>query len=323
MSAHLAILLGALAADWYFGDPDLLWRRTGHPVAWFGRIIDWLDRTLNHASDAPARRYRKGAAAWCAMVAVALVAALAAEAVLVWLGPVGWLGEGFIVFALLAQKSLRDHVAAVASGLREGGIEAGRSAVARIVGRDPARLDRSGVSRAAIESLAENFSDGVVAPAFWYAVFGLPGIVVYKMINTADSMIGHRTEKYTEFGRAAARADDFANWLPARLSALLVAAGAAATGGWRRACAAVETAWRDSGLHRSPNAGWPEAAFAGGLGIALGGPRAYRDETVSQAFLNAAGTRSLDVPEIHRALGLFARACKAFWGFILLILLAC
>ena len=322
MTSHLAMLLVALAADWYFGDPDALWRRTGHPVAWFGHVIDALDRALNHAGDAPGRRLRAGALAWAAMVAVALFAAWVIGGVLHRLGPIGWLGEVFIVFALLAQKSLKDHVTAVAEGLRSKGIDGGRAAVALIVGRDPQRLDRSGVSRAAIESLAENFSDGVVAPAFWYAVFGLPGIVVYKMVNTADSMIGHRNEKYREFGRVAAQADDLANWLPARLSALVVALAAWTLDGGTSARAALAAAWRDAGLHRSPNAGWPEAAFAGALAIALGGPRAYRGETVSQAFINGAGKMALDADDILRSNALFDRSCFTVWGLILLVLLS-
>jgi len=312
--SHGLILLGALVADWRFGEPERLWGRIGHPVAWMGWLIARLDEQLNHASDSDSLRYRKGALAWAAMVAAALAAAWAAGAVLAALGPLGWFGEGFVVFALIAQKSLRDHVAAVASGLRAGGIEGGRAAVAQIVGRDPARLDQAGVSRAAIESLAENFSDGVVAPAFWYLVFGLPGIVAYKMINTADSMIGHRSERYLFFGRVTAQADDFANWLPARLSALIVALAALLLDGAAAGRAAASTVWRDAGLHRSPNAGWPEAAFAGALGIALGGSRVYATETVSQAWLNGAGRIGLDASDIDRALKLFAWSCFVLWA---------
>jgi adenosylcobinamide-phosphate synthase len=182
-----------------------------------------------------------------------------------------------------------------------------------IVGRDPEQLDRSGVSRAAIESLAENFSDGVVAPAFWYALLGLPGIIAYKMLNTADSMIGHRSEKYLHFGRWSAKADDIANFVPARISAALAAAGVWSLLGVARARAAFGGALRDAGLHRSPNAGWPEAAFAHGLGIALGGVRIYAGESVQQAWLNASGRTSLDIADIESALALFARATFALW----------
>jgi adenosylcobinamide-phosphate synthase len=253
------------------------------------------------------------------LIAAALATAWVIGFVLRLLGPLGWLIEAAIVSVLLAQKSLKEHVAAVTAGLRNGGLEGGRRAVSLIVGRDPEQLDRAGVSRAAIESLAENFSDGVVAPAFWYAVFGLPGLIVYKAINTADSMIGHKSEKYLEFGRVAAQSDDLANWLPARLSALLIAAGAWALAGMAAARAALSVAARDAGLHRSPNAGWPEAAFAGALGIALGGPRIYANEAVRQSWLNASGRRDPDAGDIERALGLFALACFALWGAVLAV----
>jgi adenosylcobinamide-phosphate synthase len=195
-----------------------------------------------------------------------------------------------------------DHVKAVATGLRKEGIVGGRRAVSMIVGRNPDVLDTSSVSRAAIESLAENFSDGVVAPAFWYAVFGLPGLLAYKMINTADSMIGYHNERYEHFGKVAAQIDDFANWLPARISAFLIAGGAFFFGGFQLVSKSLVTAFRDSGLHRSPNAGWPESAMAGAAGFALGGPRIYPQETVQQSFLNASGKRELGADDIDKAI---------------------
>jgi adenosylcobinamide-phosphate synthase len=317
---RLLILLAALGADWVFGDPHTLWRRTGHPVAWMGKLIEVLDRRLNVPGASADRAIRNGAIAWVVMIAVAVVLAVMIVALLAKLWPLGLLAEGFIVFALLAQKSLKDHVAAVANGLRAEGVTVGRKAIAAIVGRDPQSLDREGVSRAAIESLAENFSDGVVAPAFWYAVFGLPGIVAYKMINTADSMIGHRSEKYRNFGRVAARADDLANWIPARLSAILIALAASVSIAPAAGRAAIGAALRDAGLHRSPNAGWPEAAMAGALGIALGGPRAYRDGAVQQAYLNSAGIKKVGESEIDRALRLFAISCFVGWAVVLILL---
>ena len=323
IESHLIILLLALVADWFIGEPEALWRRTGHPVAWFGWLIDRLAGVLNRDGDAPERRYRNGAAAWAVMVACALLSALIVGLVLRLLGPFGWLIEAAIVAVFLAQKSLKDHVAAVADGLRAEGLEGGRRAVAEIVGRNPAHLDRGGVCRASIESLAENFSDGVVAPAFWYAVFGLPGLAVYKMINTADSMIGHRTVRHLDFGRVAAQADDLANWLPARLSALLVAAAAWGLSGMASARASVTVSLRDAGLHRSPNAGWPEAAFAGALAIALGGPRVYASESVPQAWLNAAGRHELDTVDIDRALKLFGYGCFSLWAAGALAVVAC
>ena len=207
-------------------------------------------------------------------------------------------------------------MAAVAIALRKGGITKAREVVSKIVGRDPKQLDESGVSRAAIESLAENFGDGVVAPAFWYLVFGLPGLLVYKMINTADSMIAHRNEKYLHFGRAAAKVDDLANWLPARLSALLIIVGGTLIFGLNAGIYALKTVLRDAGLHRSPNAGWPEAGMAGVCNIALGGPRKYQGKIVSQAFINATGKRDLAAVDIDSAMKVFSLACITMWAIV-------
>src|SRR5690606_13888364 len=223
----------------------------------------------------------------------------------------------------LAQRSLAEHVEAVAEALETGGLEAGRAAVSRIVGRDPARLDEAGVSRAAIESLAENFSDGVVAPAFWMAVAGLPGAAVYKAANTADSMIGHRTKRHGAFGWAAARFDDLINLPASRLTALLVVCAACTLQGAspRRAMRAV---WRDAGRHRSPNAGWPEAAMAGALGLALAGPRVYGGVAVEDAIMGEGGRREASSADIRRALQLYRTAdviLMTLFGIVALIAL--
>ncbi len=207
----------------------------------------------------------------------------------------------------------------VAASLRGEGLAGGRRAVSMIVGRDPLRLDEAGVSRAAIESLAENFADGVVAPAFWYAVLGLPGLFAYKMVNTADSMIGHKTPRHLDFGRGAALVDDALNWPAARLSALLLAIAAWACRGRAAGRRAIETALTDAGLHRSPNAGWPEAAMAGALDLALAGPRVYAGVAVFEAMLNAAGRRSAGPADIDRALTLFRRAGAALAVLVLLL----
>lgn len=203
----------ALILDAVLGEPPALWSRLQHPVVLMGRGIAWADATLNRGA---ARRLR-GVAALALLIAATLAAALALAA----LGPGV---EALAAAILLAQRSLVDHVAAVARGLRQG-LDPGRAAVGRIVGRDVAVLDRAGVARAAIESAAENFSDGVVAPAFWFAVAGLPGIAVYKLVNTADSMIGHRTPRHQAFGWAAARLDDALNLIPARAAAVLLCLG--------------------------------------------------------------------------------------------------
>ncbi len=320
MNQHLLILLAALVLDWFVGDPDWLWRKFPHPVTWFGKIVSMMDERLNKDTETAAMRVRAGALACFGLTGFAIAAGIVVQALLHFAGPFGWLFEIAIVSVFLAQKSLADHVRAVADGLKSGGLEGGRKAVAMIVGRDPQQLDRAGVSRAAIESLAENFSDGVVAPAFWYAVLGLPGLFAYKMLNTADSMIGHRSEKYLDFGRWSAKADDYANWIPARISAGLVGLGVASLKGLAAARAALGGAFRDSGLHRSPNAGWPEAAFAHALGIALGGTRIYAGESVQQAWLNGSGKTGLDISDIDAALMLFARACFALWGVMAVFL---
>jgi adenosylcobinamide-phosphate synthase len=235
------------------------------------------------------------------------------------LGLPGMMFEIVIVAVFLAQKSLADHVGAVADGFRESGLEGGRRAVSMIVGRDPETLDEAGVSRAAIESLAENFSDGVVAPAFWYAVFGLPGLLAYKMLNTADSMIGHLNDRHRDFGRTAARLDDAANWPAARISAFLIAAGAGIVKGGSAMKRAAATALTDSGLHRSPNAGWPEAAMAGALNLALAGPRRYGGELVMEASLNAGGRRQAGAVDIASALIVFNKSCDCLALLVLLL----
>jgi len=316
MVEPLFVLLIALIMDWYFGEPEILWSRFPHPIVLFGKAVSFADKRLNKKEDIEAKQYRKGALAISSLLLVALFAALLLEDAIEWIGRAGTVLEVIIVFTLLAQKSLADHVGAVATGLKENGLEGGRKAVSMIVGRDPSKLDKSGVSRASIESLAENFSDGVVAPAFWYAVFGLPGIIVYKMINTADSMIAYRNEKYLWFGRVAAQIDDLANWVPARISAVLIAIGAGLLYGVRAFKNALIVTLKDSGLHRSPNAGWPEAAMAGGADISLGGPRVYPDEIVKQAYLNSAGKSDLGIKDIEQTIKIFALACFTFWFFI-------
>ena len=318
--SSLLILLVALVLDWRFGEPDILWSRFPHPVVAFGKAVGWIDKRYNIVEDSKGAKIRKGSLGIAMLILAALLVGLGLEFVVNLIWPVGWLLEVFIVFALLAQRSLHDHVLAVADGLENKGIQGGREAVGMIVGRDPSLLDRKGVCRASIESLAENFSDGVLAPAFWYAVFGLPGMLVYKMINTADSMIAYKNDKYIWFGRSAAQIDDLANWLPARLSAFLIAFGSFAVLGSGAFFRAIKCAFRDAGLHSSPNAGWPEAAMAGGATIALGGPRTYAHETVSQPFLNAAGEPDLHPHHIALALTIFTYACFAGWAICLIFL---
>ncbi len=218
--------------------------------------------------------------------------------------------EAIVVAVFLAEKSLIDHVTAVERALLAEGIEGGRRAVSMIVGRDVSVLDEAGVSRAAIESAAENFSDGVVAPAFWFLLLGLPGLFVCKVVNTANSMIGHRSARHEAFGWAAARFDDLLNFLPARLSVLLIGAAAAVSG--KAAGAALRCARSDAAKHKSPNAGWPEAALAGALGLALGGPRRYGETAVDGAWLNPAGRQASGPADIRAAI----RLIDAAWALL-------
>ncbi|WP_417411407.1 adenosylcobinamide-phosphate synthase CbiB [Hoeflea sp.] len=307
--SHLAVLLVALIVDRLVGDPDWLWRRISHPVVIFGNAIGFAEKRFNRSSDTDLTRRRKGRIVIAGLMLGAAGFGWILSRLFGGLGAAGMLFEVIVVAIFLAQKSLADHVAAVAAGLREGGLEGGRKAVSMIVGRDPEALDEAGVARASIESLAENFSDGIVAPALWYAVFGLPGLLAYKMLNTADSMIGHLNERYRDFGRASAKLDDLANWPAARLAAMLIAAAAGLSKGRAAMRRAAELALTDSGLHRSPNAGWPEAAMAGGLGLPLAGPRHYGGELVMEASLNASGSRQADAGSIGEALVVFRRAC--------------
>jgi adenosylcobinamide-phosphate synthase len=226
----------------------------------------------------------------------------------------GWALEALLVAVLLAQRSLYDHVAAVRDGLERRGLDGGREAVSHIVGRDPQSLDEYGVARAAIESLVENFSDGVVAPALFYALFGLPGIFVYKTANTLDSMIGHKTPRYLQFGWAAARLDDLLNLVPARLSGVLLAAAALATPR-AQALPALRIMLRDASKHRSPNAGWPEAAAAGALDLTLAGPRRYNGRVVNDPWLGDGRARATTA-DINRALRLYMTACLLQWALV-------
>ena len=298
------VVLAALLIDAATGDPPWLYRRVPHPVVVLGKLVELAERLLYAPS--PRRRGLAGGVATVAVVVGAsAVAAWLIDRFLVERWTHGWVLEAAIASTLLAFRGLHDHAGAVARGLEQS-LAAGRDAVRHIVGRDTAVLDESGVVRGAVESVAENFSDGVVAPVFWYVVAGLPGLFAYKAVNTLDSMIGHRTERYRHFGTAAARLDDLANWLPARLAGLYFVGAAFMLPG-----ASGRRAWRvmirDARKHRSPNAGWQEAAVAGALDIAVAGPRRYPHETVDDAWMGDGRTR-LVADDIKRCLHLYITA---------------
>ncbi|OBQ89642.1 adenosylcobinamide-phosphate synthase CbiB [Mesorhizobium sp. AA23] len=302
MSILIAFL--SLAIERALGYPDWLFNAIGHPVTWIGRLISFLDRRLNRATDSDELRRRRGVQALLVILLVPAAIGLTLHVLLWLIFPSGLVIAAILSSSLLSQKSLAEHVEDVADALETGGLTLGRIAVSRIVGRDPDKLDRAGVARAAIESLAENFSDGIVAPAIWTGVGGLAGGAAYKAANTADSMIGHRTPKYEAFGRAAARFDDLVNLPASRLTGLLIVLAAFIVKG-----ADPRNAWqvmrRDAKKHRSPNAGWPEAAMAGALGLALAGPRTYGGEVVEDAFMGEGGRREAESTDIRQALELY------------------
>ncbi len=307
--ASLIVAAGALLLEAATGYPDALFRAIRHPVVWIGAVIDRLEQALNQPGWAAASRRLAG----CAALVLLLTGAILPTALLQsWIlhvvpRPLALVLLACISTPLLAQRSLYTHVAAVAAGLRGEGLSGGRSAVAHIVGRNPESLNEAGVVRAAIESLAENFSDGVVAPAIWLAIGGLPGIAAYKAVNTADSMIGHLTKRHAAFGWAAARFDDLVNLPASRLAALWLVLAAcvhpAASGS-----KALHATLRDARHHRSPNAGWPEAAMAGALSLRLAGPRMYGDTRVDDAWMGDGRSESTIV-DLERALILYVIAC--------------
>ena len=302
----------AMGVDAALGWPDRLYARIGHPVTWAGALISVLDRACNREADSPPRRRAAGVLVALTVIGLAaLIGALMQGAL-----PRGWAGAlmtGILAWPLVALRSMYGHVAAVARPLASGDLDGARHAVSMIVGRDTKQLDAPGVARAALESLAENTSDGIVAPIFWGAVLGLPGIAAYKAINTLDSMIGHHSPRYEAFGWASARIDDVVNLIPARLTGLLFALASGAPG------PALACMGCDARRHRSPNAGWPEAAMAGALGVRLSGPRVYGDGLSHEPWVNA-GARDPQADDIARGLTLYIRAMLVLAGLLALLL---
>ncbi|MEL6618159.1 MAG: adenosylcobinamide-phosphate synthase CbiB [Pseudomonadota bacterium] len=285
------LLILALLLDAAMGEPRWLWARVPHPAILMGRIVGYLDAQLNHP---PAQRM---------MGVMAVLILIAGAAITGWvLSHLGAIVTTICAAILLAHKSLIQHVRAVADGLRLSPA-AGRQAVSMIVSRDVSNAPPGAVTRAAIESLSENFSDGVIAPAFWFLIAGLPGIAVYKVVNTADSMIGYLTPKHAAFGWAAARTDDLLNLVPARLTAAFIAVVGGVIQAWPQIVA-------DARLHKSPNAGWPEAAMARALNVALAGPRSYHGSVQDLAWVNGSGDRNASPARIDAAITVIWRA----WG---------
>jgi adenosylcobinamide-phosphate synthase len=309
LSFSAALLIGFLI-EAAFAWPAPLFRLIGHPVTWLGRAITLLEGRLNDARQSAYVQKLLGAG----LVAIVLTGAVLPS---IWLSsvlPDGWAGVvigGLLAWPFLAARSLYDHVVAVAKPLGQGDTDAARLAVSMIIGRNPETLDDAAIARASLESLAENASDGIVAPVFWGLVFGLPGLVGYKAINTMDSMIGHRSERYENFGMVAARLDDLVNLIPARLTGLLFALCSGT------ASHSFRVMLRDAGHHRSPNAGWPESAMAGALNVRLSGPRIYGDRIADEPWLNASAPDA-DAGSIARGLALYLRTMVGLAAIIAL-----
>lgn len=299
----------ALLIERFAGYPQPVFDRISHPVVWIGKLIDWLDKQLNVKGVSPQEGRLRGAVAVAVLLAAAFIPSYYVARLLThW--PLGWLAEALLATTLIAQKSLKDHVLAVYDGLGRSLAE-GRQKVSLIVGRDPNQLDEGGVAKAALESLAENTSDGIVAPVLWYALLGLPGIAMYKAINTADSMIGHKNETYQWFGWAAARLDDIVNLPASRLTGYLFAASEPS-----RFREIVEVMQRDAPKHGSPNAGWPEAAMAAALGVRFGGPRSYDGEMVQLPYMGE-GRDTITRDDIKRGCQVMSRAMwMLFFGML-------
>jgi adenosylcobinamide-phosphate synthase len=313
-SGRVLILILAFGIEAVLAYPAAVFRAIGHPVSWIGALIAALDSALNRPDTSFAARRAAGVATVLLLLAASLAVGAVLEVVARDLPYLGFAVAVLVVALLIAVGNLDQHVRAVSAALRAEGLAGGRRCIAKIVGRDPDTLDEAAVCRAAIESLAENASDGVTAPALWFLVGGLPGIIAYKAINTADSMIGHMSEHHRAFGWAAARLDDLVNLPASRLTGLMLVAAAALVPG-----ASAPSAWqayrRDARLHRSPNAGWPEAAMAGALGLRLAGPRIYGGVLVDDHWMGD-GRAEATAQDIDRALMIYR---IAFGGALLLV----
>jgi adenosylcobinamide-phosphate synthase len=313
----LLVAILAFALDVAIGDPPKLYSRIPHPVVLFGNAISFFDQKLNRDSRSNKVRFWRGAGVTLSLVTLAGIIGYAIQFCLSHIN-YGWFLGALIASVFIAYRSLFNHVKRVANEI-EFSLDRGQAAVGHIVGRDPKTLDEHGVARAAIESTAENFSDAVVAPLLWFAVLGLPGLFVYKAINTMDSMIGHRDRKYEYFGKFTARLDDAVNAVPARVAGLLIVISAT-IGIGTRGGEAWTAAVRDAEKHRSVNAGWPEAAMGGALGLALAGPRHYQESEVEDAWMNHGGRKEATSDDIYRALSLYRKASGGLAVFLFLLM---
>ena len=315
MNEHIFIILIALAIDGIWGDNHFFWKKINHPIKYFGKFIDWLDNEFNREEFSSNAKILNGAAVVVAMTFLAYLIGLFLEKLFL-IFPFSIIFEAIFVSVFIAARSLFDHVKAVNSSLIQEGLVGGRSKLSLIVGRDVSNLDFGGILRAAIESLAENFSDGVVAPILWYLIFGIPGLLIYKLINTADSMIGHKNSKYIDFGMFTARFDDLLNYVPARFSSVLIIIASFILREDFKS--SIKITKEDHNKHSSPNSGWPESAMSGALGVSLGGLRIYEQEEVDEGIMNVSGERDIDDNHLTRSLWIYTTANIV--GVIILLL---
>lgn len=314
---HLKIMAIAIFIDAVWGDPKQIYNKIPHPIIWIGNLIGYLDKKLNHPQDTAQRQKRNGFITLGVTITLPCIMGYWIQKILfkVFSKPIAYLFSGIIGSIFIARRSLYEHVQNVSNALEQHDVNIARNEVSQIVGRNTSQLDSSGIARAAIESLAENFSDGVTAPIFWGCIGGLPGIIIYKAINTADSMIGHKTNKYRYFGYAAAKTDDYVNYPASRLSALWIILAAS-----RKPMHDLKAVIKDAKKHNSPNAGWPEAAMATCLSIYLAGPRQYKETIVNTAWIGS-GRKKIDQKDIQKSLRIFLSACNIHYVFILFITL--
>lgn len=313
---HLQIMLIAALIDTIWGEPSFIYNKIPHPIIWIGNLIGFLDKKLNHSKHTAYQQKRNGfIALGISLIIPYLIGTVLQKIFFKFLPkPIAYLLSGLISSIFIARRSLYEHVHDVEKTLTIKDIEAARYAVSQIVGRKTDQLDQSGIARAAIESLAENFSDGVTAPIFWGCIGGIPGIIVYKAINTADSMIGHKTKKYQFFGYAAAKADDYVNYPAARLSALLIILASST-----KPIADFKTVIQEAKKHNSPNAGWPEAAMATCLSIYLAGPRQYHEIVIHTPWIGK-GKMALNSKDIKKSLNIFSLSCNIYYGTIAFVI---
>ncbi|CAI3953354.1 adenosylcobinamide-phosphate synthase CbiB [Commensalibacter papalotli (ex Botero et al. 2024)] len=314
---HLQMILIAALIDALWGEPKYIYNKIPHPIIWIGKLIDYLDKKLNHTNDPAQQQKQNGFVALSLTIAIPCLVGIFLQKILFKSlpKPIAYFLSGVIASIFIAKRSLYEHVHEVEKALTLGDIKSARYAVSQIVGRKTDQLDSSGIARAAIESLAENFSDGVIAPIFWGCIGGLPGIITYKAINTADSMIGHKTKKYKFFGFAAAKSDDYVNYPAARLSALLIILTTS-----KKPFSDLKFVAKEAKKHNSPNAGWPEAAMATRLSILLAGPRQYQNYVIDSPWIGT-GKSKLNQIDIQNALDTFSFTYNKSLTFLIIITL--